>query len=164
MKSFIFVVGIVVGIALSITATAVISSTHEPIYLTKYAMYIDSYKQYEDKIKNDEVIKLIGGLCNQSFENTFLKTKCILEYIDSRYEYVWHNETFRTPMQFFQEGGVCRDFSVISCAAINYMKANVTCGYVFTKNHVFPILDFTDAEDVENNYCTYDGYWQCHSK
>jgi hypothetical protein len=100
---------------------------------------------------------MIAELCD-THKKDFDKVKCVIGYYSDHYDYKWRvDNKVRDATDFLEEGGLCRDFAINVCATIE--KLNITCDYVLTKDHVFPIIQFGNESDYY--YCTYDSDWYC---
>lgn len=114
------------------------------------------YNKAEEFVKEDYLLNTIVDACD-THESTLRKVTCIVETYDKNYVYKTHDSLIRPTSIFFQQGGVCRDFAVNVCSALETI--NVTCKYVFPEGHVFPMIEW--RTEKERWYCLYDGEWNC---
>lgn len=114
------------------------------------------YKINEEIIDNDNTLQLVKELCNTHYTEIG-KVRCVVNFYDNHYTISYHNESFRKASKFITEGGVCRDYAINICATLNEM--GIECDYIFTANHVFPIIKFGENESYF--YCINDRSWWC---
>lgn len=151
IKEFLLVIaGSIIGCLFLIGCILILSDGS--IYLNAH------YKIKESAFKGDTALNIITELCD-THTTQVEKAKCVVNFYHKHYNYSQHDDgLIRNTAQFLNEGGVCRDFSVNVCAALNDL--NIKCEYIHTEDHVFPIIYFNETEYYI--YCIFDNNWFCH--
>jgi hypothetical protein len=119
------------------------------------AFYSIDFNKYESNFLNDPTAVMVAELCMNQTTNVS-QVRCVVDFYYDKYNFTPHNDTIRSPTDFIEKGGVCRDFAVSICTSLELLKHD--CDYIFppSGNHVFPIFTVDNGE-----YCTYDGHWSC---
>jgi hypothetical protein len=111
----------------------------------------EAYDMYSEKYSQDNTIKLISNKCKDNDD----KIKCVFDSLPLNYDYSRVGNPFpifRTPDEYFAEGGVCRDVSVLRHSAL--INLNINCLFDFSEpNHVFLLCsDGNKIYELNNQY------------
>ena len=144
-----FVLGLSIGLWITLGLIFVFSTITGIEDEFIYDFFLDkTFKIASKQYEKSDIVNSIAETCSL-YESNLSKVICVHRIVNDNYKFVKHNESKfannlrESPEEFFEEGGVCRDFSVLLKSTLDVM--NIKSEFVFIPEHVYNRV-FVDDE------------------
>lgn len=150
ISTFIFLM--LTGIAVFFGYMYFTDSTDSPVKFLSHLMMLSVYKTQAITHIDDNVSIRISDFCGRIPMDQ--QADCVVHQVAPFYNYSMHNETVRSPDEYVEKGGVCRDSTVLYHSIFSRMGWYIQYDFSIP-NHVFLIITRT-ANNVSMR-CVVDG-------